>query len=87
MDRYAIEISNLNVYYGKVCALSDINMKVREGDFVGIIGPNGGGKSTLLKAIQDLYRGVGQHKSIRKISGTPIPYWVMSQLQPLTGFR
>jgi zinc transport system ATP-binding protein len=54
MGRYAIEISNLNVYYGKVCALSDINMKVREGDFVGIIGPNGGGKSTLLKAILGL---------------------------------
>jgi zinc transport system ATP-binding protein len=54
MNSYAIEIENLSVYYGKVCALSNINMKVKKGDFVGIIGPNGGGKSTLLKAILGL---------------------------------
>lgn len=50
----AIEIRNLNVCYGKTCALSDINMEVPEKDFLGIIGPNGGGKSTLLKAILGL---------------------------------
>jgi zinc transport system ATP-binding protein len=51
---YAIEIRNLNVCYGKTCALSDINMEVPEKDFLGIIGPNGGGKTTLLKAILGL---------------------------------
>lgn len=54
MIKYAVEINDFNVYYGKMCALSDINIKIPEGDFLGIIGPNGGGKSTLLKAVLGL---------------------------------
>lgn len=52
----AIEIENLTVYYQNVCALSDINLRVKDREFVGIIGPNGGGKSTLLKSILGLIR-------------------------------
>jgi len=48
---YAIEIKNLTVYYNKTCALSDINLAVAEKDFLAIIGPNGGGKSTLVKSV------------------------------------
>ncbi|MFS8542011.1 MAG: ATP-binding cassette domain-containing protein, partial [Tissierellales bacterium] len=54
--RNAIEIENLTVYYQNVCALSNINLKVKDREFVGIIGPNGGGKSTLLKSILGLIR-------------------------------
>lgn len=50
----AIEIKNLSVQYGNIRALSDINLNIEEGDFLGIIGPNGGGKSTLLKAMLGL---------------------------------
>lgn len=50
----AIEIKNLSVQYGNICALSDINLNIEEGDFLGLIGPNGGGKSTLLKVILGL---------------------------------
>ena len=50
----ALEISKLNVYYGDDCALEDISLKVEEREFLGIIGPNGGGKTTLLKAILGL---------------------------------
>ena len=49
-----IEISNVSVYFENVCALSDISLQVKEKDFLGIIGPNGGGKSTLLKVILGL---------------------------------
>jgi len=52
----ALEISNLSVYYDKLCALSDINLKVYEKDFLAIIGPNGGGKSTLLKSVLGLLK-------------------------------
>ncbi len=52
----AIEIENLSVYYGNVCALSDINLTVMEKDFLGIIGPNGGGKSTLIKTVLGLIK-------------------------------
>ncbi|NLJ67091.1 MAG: ABC transporter ATP-binding protein [Clostridiales bacterium] len=49
-----IEVDNLTVYYRQVCALSHVSLRVRDKEFLGIIGPNGGGKSTLLKAILGL---------------------------------
>lgn len=49
-----MEIRNLSIYYGTHCALKDINLKIEKNDFLAIIGPNGGGKSTLLKAILQL---------------------------------
>jgi zinc transport system ATP-binding protein len=51
---FALEIENLSVYYGEDCALEQINLNVEEHEFLGIIGPNGGGKTTLLKAILGL---------------------------------
>ena len=49
-----VNITNLTVHYQSVCALSNVNLKVKDKEFLGIIGPNGGGKSTLLKAILGL---------------------------------
>jgi len=46
-----IEIKNLSFGYDKQKILEDINLNVEEKDFLAIIGPNGGGKSTLLKLI------------------------------------
>ncbi len=46
-----IEIRGLSVHYGPDVALSEVDLVVEQGDFLGIIGPNGGGKSTLLKTI------------------------------------
>ncbi|SFV67916.1 Zinc ABC transporter, ATP-binding protein ZnuC [hydrothermal vent metagenome] len=46
-----IEIKNLSFCYHKQKILEDINLNVEEKDFLAIIGPNGGGKSTLLKLI------------------------------------
>ena len=46
-----IEIADLSVNYGKNQALSNVNAVINSGDFVAITGPNGGGKSTLLKAL------------------------------------
>ncbi|SFS05392.1 metal ABC transporter ATP-binding protein [Anaeromicropila populeti] len=50
----AVHITNLSVNYGKTQALQNIFLDVSEGEFLGIMGPNGGGKSTLLKAILGL---------------------------------
>jgi zinc transport system ATP-binding protein len=52
----AIELNNVSVFYDNVCALKDINLDVEEGQFLGIIGPNGGGKTTLLKVILGLIK-------------------------------
>jgi ABC-type Mn/Zn transport systems, ATPase component len=46
-----IEIKNVYVRYKDFDVLEDINLIVKENDFLGIIGPNGGGKTTLLKTI------------------------------------
>jgi branched-chain amino acid transport system ATP-binding protein len=46
-----LSVENLNAGYGKLQILFDINIEVRDRDFVVIVGPNGSGKSTLLKAI------------------------------------
>jgi len=46
-----IEIKDLSFAYDKQIILENINLSVEEKDFLAIIGPNGGGKSTLLKLI------------------------------------
>jgi len=50
----AIRIDNLSVRYGQTSALSGVCLNVANGEYLGIIGPNGGGKTTLLKAILGL---------------------------------
>lgn len=51
-----IKIENISVKYGNIEALRDLSLTINEGDYIGIIGPNGGGKSTLLKTILDLIK-------------------------------
>ena len=56
-----IEVQNLSFSYEKQNVLSDINFTINKGDFLTIIGPNGGGKSTLLKlmlGINPLQKGM-----------------------------
>lgn len=50
----AVQIDNLSVYYGHTPAITGICLDVHDGEYLGLIGPNGGGKSTLLKAILGL---------------------------------
>ena len=49
-----IEIEGITAAYGSKVVLRDVSLTVWEGDFHGIIGPNGGGKTTLLKVILGL---------------------------------
>jgi zinc transport system ATP-binding protein len=50
----AVHLDNLSVYYGQTPAIAGVCLDVHEGEYLGIIGPNGGGKSTLLKTILGL---------------------------------
>lgn len=47
----AVCIENLTVKYRETPAIAGVSLNVEDGDYLGIIGPNGGGKTTLLKAI------------------------------------
>lgn len=50
-----IQVKNLSYTYGShIPVLQDINLNIHVGDYLGIIGPNGGGKSTLIKLILGL---------------------------------
>lgn len=49
-----IEIENLNVEFEKKTILSDINLQIKQGEFVAFVGPSGAGKSTLLDCIVGL---------------------------------
>ncbi len=51
-----IKIENLAVSYDKLRVLKNVNLEIFENDFLGVIGPNGGGKTTLLKAILGLLK-------------------------------
>ncbi|MDD5772696.1 MAG: ABC transporter ATP-binding protein [bacterium] len=46
-----LEINNLTCGYDARFSLTDINIKIKENEFLGIIGPNGSGKTTLFRAI------------------------------------
>ena len=46
-----IELNDVSVRYGACEALSHVYLDIHPQDFLGIIGPNGGGKTTLVKAI------------------------------------
>ncbi len=46
-----LEIKDLAVYYGGICALHQVNLHVNAGEIVAVIGANGAGKSTLMKTV------------------------------------
>lgn len=51
-----IKIQNLTVGYDKTPVLQNVSLDVYENDFLGVIGPNGGGKTTLIKSILGLLK-------------------------------
>jgi zinc transport system ATP-binding protein len=51
-----VRLQDIRVNYGNIPALEDVTLSIFQYDFLGIIGPNGGGKSTLLKVILGLVK-------------------------------
>jgi len=49
-----IDVKNISYSYGKTEALKNISCKIEAGDFVGLVGPNGGGKTTFAKILLGL---------------------------------
>ncbi|MGN1344174.1 MAG: ABC transporter ATP-binding protein [Traorella sp.] len=51
-----LEVKDLNVHYGVIHALKDVNLVVNDGEIVSLIGANGAGKTTLLHAISGILK-------------------------------
>ena len=51
-----VRLKDIRVSYGDIPALDDVTLSIFQHDFLGIIGPNGGGKSTLLKVMLGLVK-------------------------------
>ncbi len=49
-----LELQNLNVYYGAIHALKNVNLKINQGEIVTLIGANGAGKTTTLRTISGI---------------------------------
>ena len=71
-----VEVKDLEVFYGKACALHKVSLSVEKGAIIGIIGPNGAGKSTLLDSIIGLTSCTGQitfdGNNLRRLAPTEI---------------
>ena len=69
MNKTIIETHHLNFSYGQQPVIRDVNLKIQSGDFMAMIGPNGGGKTTLLKLMLGLLNA--DSGSIRILGKTP----------------
>jgi len=70
-----LKIENLNVYYDHFHVLQNVSLHVEKGEAVGLVGANGHGKSTLLKAISGLIPIASGHVSLNgeRINGLSAP--------------
>jgi len=73
-----LEIKNLSAGYDESIVLKNINFLIHDTDFIGVIGPNGGGKTTLIKVILGIikplsgtiyYNFPGKERDYRKFIG------------------
>ncbi len=68
-SKEVISIENLNVFRNGTQILKDVDLRINSGDYVGIVGPNGGGKTTLLMA---LLGNLARKSGTIKLFGTDI---------------
>lgn len=80
-----LKITDLNVYYGGIHALSDVNIEVSEGEIVTLVGANGAGKTSTLRAISGLVPAASgtiefEGQNLSKVPSHRIPYLGISHV-------
>jgi ABC-type branched-subunit amino acid transport system ATPase component len=76
-DLPALQIHNLDFYYGTNQVLFDMNLEVAQGEMVALLGTNGAGKSTLLRAVSGLSH---PHRGVVRIFGMNSTYLEPEQI-------
>ena len=54
MNEALVHIEHLTKYYGAKKALNDVNLNIESGRIIGLLGPNGSGKTTMIKLLNGL---------------------------------
>ncbi|MDX6280255.1 MAG: branched-chain amino acid transport system ATP-binding protein [Kribbellaceae bacterium] len=65
-----LEAAGVTMRFGGLLAVSDVNLTVREGEIVGLIGPNGAVKTTFFNCLTGLYKPTSGQV---RFAGTPLP--------------
>jgi branched-chain amino acid transport system ATP-binding protein len=68
-----LEAEQVNAYHGEVQVLRDVTLRVDDGELVALFGPNGHGKSTLLKTICGLHPGRSGHVRFNGVEVSRLP--------------
>src|SRR4030042_3542249 len=55
-DGYLVRMIGIDKYFGRVCALSGVDVGVKHSEIVSLVGDNGAGKSTLIKILSGFHR-------------------------------
>jgi simple sugar transport system ATP-binding protein len=74
--RYAVRMESIQMAFGNVVALKNVNFEVGANEIVGLIGDNGAGKSTLIKIITGVLKPTGGRLYIRDQAVDPQRYSV-----------
>ena len=72
-----LEVNNVSKHFGGFTALNGVNLHVQRGERLGLIGPNGSGKTTMINCISGALMG---------IAGAPMPMY-LSYIEPTSTFN
>jgi ABC-type branched-subunit amino acid transport system ATPase component/sugar phosphate permease len=76
-DVAALQVHNLDFYYGANQVLFDVNVEIEQGEILALLGTNGAGKSTLLRAVAGLDH---PHRGVIRINGVNSTYLEPEQI-------
>lgn len=80
MSDYVLKMINVTKTFPGVLALDDVNLGLKKGEILGVVGENGAGKSTLMKVLSGSYPA-GQFEGKLEINGKPVSFHSVADAQ------